>query len=410
LKKRDVLRPNLAWLHHNEPGVQVAFLLQIIENAWAVWCQAERRPLYGKCARKGKCSALATLAALTVAEGHATTGRHWRARRMRPPVVGTQRSSMPTALIIGISGQDGALLADLLLRKGYTVSGTSRDVEGRAFANLEALGLAGKVQLRSMNALELSSILNVLADLMPDEIYNLGGQSSVGLSFDQPAETLSSIVIGTQNILEALRTTRSSARFYSAGSSECFGETGELPATEATPFRPISPYAVAKACAFWQVASYRDAYGIHAVTGLLFNHESRFRPPRFVTSKIIRTAKRIAAGSDEKLVLGNVDIVRDWGHAADYVDAMWRLMQTDQPRDVVIASGISISLRRFAEAAFDACGLDLGDHLRIDPTLFRPNEIRESRADPSAARKDLGWTASISGPALVQRLVDETAL
>jgi GDPmannose 4,6-dehydratase len=315
---------------------------------------------------------------------------------------------MPTALIIGISGQDGALLAQLLLDKGYAVWGTSRDKEGRTFANLQTLGVAGRVQLRSMNVLELSSILGVLADVKPDEIYNLGGQSSVGLSFEQPAETLSSIVIGTQNILEALRTTCLSARFYNAGSSECFGPTCALPATENTPFRPISPYAVAKACAFWQVASYRDAYGIHAVTGLLFNHESRFRPPRFVTSKIIRTARRIAGGSDERLILGNIDIIRDWGHAAEYVDAMWRLMQTPRPRDVVIATGTSMSLRQFAEAAFEACGLDLGDHLRIDPSLFRPNEIAESRADPSAAQAELGWSASLSGPALVRRLVEET--
>jgi GDPmannose 4,6-dehydratase len=315
---------------------------------------------------------------------------------------------MPNALIIGISGQDGTLLADLLLAKGYRVWGTSRDAEARNFANLAAIGALGRVKLRSMNPLEIPSILATLAEATFDEIYNLGGQSSVGLSFEQPAETLISIVQGTQNILEALRTTRSAARFYSAGSSECFGDTGATPANERTAFHPRSPYAVAKACAFWQVSSYRDAYGLFAVTGLLFNHESRYRPPRFVTAKIIRTARRIAEGSPEKLVLGDVDIVRDWGHAADHVAAMWHLMQTKTPEDVVIATGTSMSLRQFAEAAFDAVGLDLSRHLVIDPALLRPNEIRESRADPTRAKALLGWQASVAGPALVHRLVAES--
>lgn len=313
---------------------------------------------------------------------------------------------MTTALIIGVSGQDGSLLADLLIRKGYKVWGTSRDAEGRRFGNLEALGLQSSVTLRSMNALELTSILKTLDESRPDEIYNLGGQSSVSLSFEQPSETLTSIVIGTQNILEALRTTGSKARFYSATSSDCFGEAG-VPANEATPFRPKSPYAVAKSSAFWQVSSYRDAYGLFAVSGILFNHESFLRPPRFVTSKILGTARRIAAGSDERLRLGDVDIVRDWGYAPEYVDAMWRMVQQNEPRDLVIATGHSMRLRDFAAAAFAGFGLDLEDHLDIDRSLFRPNEIRVSSADPSAAARLIGWEASLKGDALVHRLLAE---
>lgn len=313
---------------------------------------------------------------------------------------------MTTALIIGISGQDGSLLADLLTAKGYKVWGTSRDAEGHRFGNLETLGLLSSVTLRSMNAMELSSILKTLDECRPDEIYNLGGQSSVSLSFEQPSETLTSIVIGTQNILEALRTTGSKARFYSATSSDCFGESG-APATESTPFRPKSPYAVAKSSAFWQVSSYRDAYGIFAVSGILFNHESYLRPPRFVTSKILGTARRIAGGSGERLRLGDVDIVRDWGYAPEYVDAMWRMVQQDEPRDLVIATGHSMRLRDFAAAAFAGFDLDLNDHLDIDRSLFRPNEIRVSSADPAAAAKWIGWEAGLKGHALVQRLLAE---
>jgi GDPmannose 4,6-dehydratase len=314
---------------------------------------------------------------------------------------------MPTALIIGISGQDGAFLAATLLSKGYDVWGTSRDVEARDFHALRALGIHDKIKLKSMSSLELLSVLDTFDAVQPDEIYNLGGQSSVGLSFDQPAQTMTSIVLATLNLLEGLRTARPKARFYSAGSSECFGDTGTVRANEATPFRPCSPYAVAKASAHWQVASYREAYGLFAVSGLLFNHESRFRPARFVTSKIIRAAQRIADGSDETLVLGDIDIVRDWGHASEYADAMWRMVQQSEPCDLVIATGNSMSLRTFANAAFDRVGLDFERHHIVDQKFFRPNEIRQSHADPSAAAARLGWSASLSGVNLVRTLVDE---
>jgi len=216
------------------------------------------------------------------------------------------------ALICGISGQDGAYLARLLLEKGYEVHGTARDAQMSAFYNLQLLALKEKITFHSMALNDFRSVLQVLAKIKPDEIYNLAGQSSVGLSFDQPVETLESISVGTLNLLEAIRFTGSPIKLYSAGSSECFGNAGEHPADEETPFRPRSPYAVAKATAFWEVANYREAYSLFACTGILFNHESPLRPERFVTQKIIKAACRIATGSPEKLHLGNISIARDW--------------------------------------------------------------------------------------------------
>lgn len=301
------------------------------------------------------------------------------------------------------------MLAAHLLKRGYKVFGTSRDAEARSFGNLRRLGIVDRLTLLSMNALELGSILKTLEDVEPDEIYHLGGQSSVGLSFEQPSETLSSIVNATQNILEAVRTRKQHVRLYSAGSSECFGYTSGYAANENTPFHPISPYAVAKSCAFWQVASYREAYGLFAVSGILFNHESRFRPDRFVTAKIINAARRISSGSPERLRLGDTGIVRDWGYAPEYVDAMWRMLQQDAPRDFVIATGHSMSLHDFARAAFACHGLDVDAHLDIDRTLFRPSDIPVSKADPAQAKHHLGWRATLHGLALVERLVRDSA-
>jgi GDPmannose 4,6-dehydratase len=313
---------------------------------------------------------------------------------------------MPKALIVGISGQDGAYLAQLLLSKNYDVWGTSRDAEGRSFGNLKALGIDGQVVCRSMNPLDLGSVLATLADCQPDEIYNLGGQSSVGLSFAQPAETLSSIVLGTQNLLEAIRLARPNARFYSAGSSESFGDTGGLAANEDTPFRPRSPYGVAKASAFWQVAAWRQAYGLYSATGILFNHESPLRPARFVTSKIVHAAARIANGSTERLTLGQTDIVRDWGYAPEYVEAMWAMLQLETPEDFVIATGHPMSLDDFVAAAFASFGLDHREHVDHDPALFRPNEIGFSCGLATRARDQLGWQAWLYGPALIAHLAD----
>lgn len=298
------------------------------------------------------------------------------------------------ALISGISGQDGAYLARLLLEKGYEVHGTARDAQISTFYNLQLLGIKDKVTLHSMALNDFRSVLQVLSKVQPEEIYNLAGQSSVGLSFDQPVETLESISVGTLNLLEAIRFSGSSIKLYNAGSSECFGNTGGNPADEETPFRPRSPYAVAKATAFWEVANYREAYSLFACTGILFNHESPLRPERFVTKKIVKAACRIATGSPEKLHLGNITIARDWGSAEEYVEAMWLMLQQKQPEDFVIATGETNTLEAFVAAVFSAVRLDWREHVISDPSLLRPSEIMISKGNPAKAFQKLGWRAS----------------
>ena len=226
-----------------------------------------------------------------------------------------------TALICGVSGQDGAYLARLLLQKGYVVYGGSRDAQGSSFANLHRLGIFEQVKCLSINLQDFRSVLQAVSDVQPDEVYNLAGQSSVALSFEQPVETLESIATGTLNMLEAIRFLGRPVRFYNAGSGECFGNAGPAPVNEETPFRPCSPYGVAKATAFWELANYRQAYDLYACTGILFNHESPLRPTRFVTGKVISAVSRIAGGSQERLCLGNLDVERDWGWAPEYVEA-----------------------------------------------------------------------------------------
>jgi GDPmannose 4,6-dehydratase len=297
------------------------------------------------------------------------------------------------ALIVGVSGQDGAYLAKLLLDRGYDVVGTSRDAQISHFSNLQRLGIRDDVQLESMAVTDFRSVLQVIRKTAPHEIYNLAGQSSVGLSFQQPVETLESISVATLNLLEAIRFVEQPIRFYNAGSSECFGDTGGAAATETTPFRPRSPYAVAKAAAYWEVANYREAYGIHACSGILYNHESPLRPERFVTRKIVAAACRIANGSDERLHLGNVDIERDWGWAPEYVEAMWLMLQHDEPMDFVIATGEANSLADFAKAAFEELNLAWSDYVDIDPSLLRPTDIRRGIGDPTLASRVLGWKA-----------------
>lgn len=296
------------------------------------------------------------------------------------------------ALICGISGQDGTLLARLLLAKGYEVHGTARDAQMSGFANLAEAKIQQRVTLHSMALNDFRSVLQVLSRAQPDEIYNLAGQTSVGLSFEQPVETLESISVGTLNLLEAMRFLGGPMRLYSAGSGECFGNTAE-PAEETTPFRPRSPYAVAKATAFWMVDNYREAYGLYAATGILFNHESPLRPERFVTRKIVKAACRIAAGSGERLRLGNTAVARDWGWAAEYVEAMWKVLQLDAPEDFVIATGHTITLEQFVARTFDCVGLDWRDHVDSDPGLLRPSDILVSRAHPERAARVLGWKA-----------------
>jgi GDPmannose 4,6-dehydratase len=311
------------------------------------------------------------------------------------------------ALICGVSGQDGSYLARLLLEKGYEVYGGSRDAQVAAFNNLAALGVRDRVQVESVSLIDFRSVLQALMKIEPDEIYNLAGQSSVGLSFQQPVETLESIAQGTLNLLEAIRFTGRPFKLYNAGSGECFGDTKVDPAHEQTPFRPRSPYAVAKAAAFWEVANYRDAYGLFACSGILFNHESPLRPERFVTRKIVAAACRIAAGAKETLHLGNTSIVRDWGWAPEYVEAMWMMLQQEGPDDYVIATGESHSLEEFAEAAFTSAGLNWRDHVVIDPALLRPADITIGRANPSRARTRLGWEARYRMGDVVRMLVEK---
>jgi GDPmannose 4,6-dehydratase len=309
------------------------------------------------------------------------------------------------ALILGVSGQDGAYLSDLLLRKGYEVSGTSRDAHLSTFSNLAQLGIRERVHRLSVATSDFRSVLNALVEVQPDEVYNLSGQSSVGLSFDQPVETMESIGIGTLNLLEAIRFTKRPIRFYNAGSGECFGDTAGHRASEETPFRPRSPYAVAKAAAFWEVANYREAYGLYACSGILFNHESPIRPERFVTRKIVSAACRIARGAPAKLQLGNTRVKRDWGWAPEYVDAMWRMLQQDLPDDYVIATGETRALEDFVDAAFRAVGLDAREHVVVDPSLNRPTDIDGNFADPAKAARVLGWSASARMEEVVRKMI-----
>ncbi len=313
---------------------------------------------------------------------------------------------MKKAFICGISGQDGAYLADFLLGRGYRVTGSSRDAQVSSFANLERLNLRHRVAVESMALTDFRSVLQALIKVEADEVYNLAGQSSVGLSFQQPVETMESIGIGTLNLLEAIRFLGRPIKLYNASSGECFGDIPDA-ADETTPFRPRSPYAVAKAAAFWEVANYREAYRLFACSGILFNHESPLRPARFVTKKIVTAACRIAAGSQEKLRLGNIAIQRDWGWAPEYVEAMWLMLQQENPGDYVIATGESHSLEEFVAAAFAQVGLQWQDHVVIDPELFRPTDIAVSRGNPQKAAGALGWRARYRMPEVVRLMCQD---
>ena len=323
-----------------------------------------------------------------------------------PNVTEVTTGKAKRALICGVSGQDGSYLAHFLLGKGYEVFGTSRDAQGSTFNNLHSLGIAGQVWKLSMIPEDFRSVFMAVKQALPDEIYYLAGQSSVGLSFEQPAETIQSTVLGTLNILEACRMFDRKPRLYHAGSSECFGDTDGKPASETTPFNPRSPYAVAKASAFWLVNNYREAYDLYACTGILFNHESPLRPVRFVTQKIITAAKRISSGAVETLVLGRMDIARDWGWAPEYVQAMWLMLQQDQPEDFVIATGETHSLQEFVEQAFSAVGLHWRCHVRQSESLYRPTDLTISRANPVKAQQKLGWKAAVVMPQLVKLMIE----
>ena len=314
------------------------------------------------------------------------------------------------ALIIGITGQDGAYLARHLLSKGYEVTGSSRDVMASSFGYLNTLGIRNQVTLISTSINDFRSVFNAVQTANPDEIYNLAGQTSVGLSFDQPVEAIESIAIGTLIILEVIRLLNKPVRFYNAGSSECFGDTGDTAANEQTPFAPRSPYAVAKSTAKWLINSYRESYGLYACTGILFNHESPLRSERFVTQKIIAGAAKIKAGQLHKLQLGNLDISRDWGWAPEYVEAMWLMMQLDRPDDFVIGTGRKESLKYFAAKSFEYFDLDWNDHVVIESSFFRPNEILSNFGNPEKAIKLLHWQSTTDIDGVIQMMCAAQAL
>jgi len=310
------------------------------------------------------------------------------------------------ALICGISGQDGTYLAQLLLGQGYEVWGSSRDAEMASFGNLRQLGLYNSIQLVSLNLRDVGSVLSLLRRIRPTEIYSLAGQSSVGLSFEQPVETIESIALGALSLLEGIRLSELDIRLYNAGSTECFGDTGDSVVNEQSPFNPCSPYAVAKASAYWTVANYRAAYGMFACTGILSNHDSPLRPRRFVTRKIVHAVALLALGKEVKLSLGNVEVERDWGWAPDYVEAILMMLQQPSPKDYIIATGQSHTLIQFVERAFSLIGKDWRDHVTVSQQLMRPTDIMCNKVDPSKATAELGWKARHAMDDVVALMLD----
>jgi GDPmannose 4,6-dehydratase len=314
---------------------------------------------------------------------------------------------MRKALITGITGQDGAYLSHLLLSKGYEVHGlvrrsASADVIG---SRLRWIGVANKVTLHDGNLIDISSLIRVLQDVKPDEIYNLGAQSFVKSSWQQPLLTGSVTAMGAANLLEAVRLVRQEARFYQASSSEMFGLIQEERQSEKTPFYPRSPYGAAKLYAHWLTVNYRESFGLHASSGILFNHESPLRGIEFVTRKISDGVARIKLGLADTLVLGNLDARRDWGHARDYVEAMWLMLQQDKPDDYVVATGRTVSVRDFCDLCFGSVGLKAADHVTTAEQFLRPAEVDVLLGDPGKAKKVLGWEAKTSVEELAREMV-----
>ena len=309
---------------------------------------------------------------------------------------------MPRALITGVTGQDGAYLSELLLDKGYEVYGMARRTSTGGFQDgrLRWLGIVDRVKIVDGDLTDLSSMLRLVRDIEPDEVYNLGAQSFVGTSWHQPLLTGSVTAMGVANILEAVRMGRPEARFYQASSSEMYGLIQESHQSEATPFYPRSPYAVAKLYGHWITVNYRESFGI------LFNHESPLRGIEFVTRKVTDGVARIKLGLADKLALGNIDAKRDWGHARDYVRAMWMMLQQDKADDYVIATGRTTTVRDMCRIAFDRVGLNMDDHLFIDPALFRPAEVDVLLGNPEKAAAKLGWTSEISLEQMIVEMVD----
>jgi GDPmannose 4,6-dehydratase len=309
-----------------------------------------------------------------------------------------------TAVITGVTGQDGSYLAELLLSKGYEVIGVVRRTSHDSY---ERIGhLLDRVHIVAADLLDQHSLTTVIRDARPDEVYNLAAQSFVPTSWSQPVLTGEFTALGVTRLLEAIRLAHPHARFYQASSSEMFGKASETPQRESTPFYPRSPYGVAKVYGHWITVNYRESYGLYAVSGILFNHESPRRGLEFVTRKVTDGVARIKLGKATELRLGNLDSGRDWGFAGDYVDAMWRMLQQEKPGDYVVGTGTMHTVRDLCAAAFSHAGLDWQQYVKVDPQFVRPAEVDVLRADASRARKELGWTPKVSFEQLVQMMVD----
>ena len=311
---------------------------------------------------------------------------------------------MPTALITGITGQDGSYLAEHLLGKGYRVIGIVRRSSTTPYERIAHL--VDKIELVSADLLDQTSLTDAMTAWKPDEVYNLAAQSFVQTSWTQPVLTGEFTGLGVTRMLEALRKAAPAARFYQASSSEMFGKVQESPQRESTPFYPRSPYGVAKVYGHWITVNYRESYGLYAVSGILFNHESPRRGLEFVTRKVTDAAARIKLGLAKEVRLGNLDARRDWGFAGDYVDAMWRMLQAETPEDYVIGTGKTWSVRQLCEHAFGAVGLDYKQYVKQDERFFRPAEVDLLVADPTKSKTQLGWTPKVEFPALVTMMVD----
>lgn len=317
---------------------------------------------------------------------------------------------MKKALITGITGQDGSYLAELLLKKGYRVWGLVRRSSSFHTGRIEHLYKdpheKPKLRLIYGDLTDGGSLSNIINDVKPDEVYNLGAQSHVRVSFDTPIYTVNTDALGTLRLLEAIRSSSKPPKFYQASSSEMYGKVAEMPQTEKTPFYPRSPYGCAKVYSFWQTVNYREAYGLFACNGILFNHESPRRGETFVTRKITRAATRIKLGLQEKLYLGNLDAKRDWGFAGDFVEAMWLVLQQDKPDDYVIATGEMHSVREFLDEVFGYLDMDWQKYVEIDPRYFRPTEVDILLGDSSKARKVLNWQPKVTFKALAKMMTD----
>lgn len=312
------------------------------------------------------------------------------------------------ALITGVTGQDGAYLSKLLLDKGYEVHGLLRRSASADVVDsrLKWIGVAGKIVLHDGNLTDLSGLIRVLKEVRPTEVYNLAAQSFVKSSWQQPLLTGTVTGLGAANMLEAVRLAAPEARFYQASSSEMYGLIQEPVQSETTPFYPRSPYAAAKLYAHWMTVNYRESFGLHASSGILFNHESPLRGIEFVTRKITDAAARIKLGLQDKVALGNLDATRDWGHARDYVKAMWLMLQQDTPDDYVVATGRTVSVRDFCRLAFAQVGLNMEDHVTVDERFLRPAEVDVLLGNPGKAKEKLGWTAETSLEDLVAEMVE----